>query len=206
MTDLEELLAGIPLEVIDDREIEAQVAIRTYYGCIKAFRIKSGDLDELKKRQDGLEVFSRVQHSKNINLRQLKQSLHRGWLTLKALKVLPVTEYPELATTANFWAPVQAYYSAHGLGMATLISLGVDPPQNHRAFRAAMTSQIVDRLIPYPFNIACKGNPPEEITFDNCSVDIAKVRKNKQLGKAILLKPGSSNCKGPNDHAEPSPG
>lgn len=185
MTDLEELLAGIPVEVIDDREIEAQVAIRTYYVYIKAFTIKTGDIDELKTRQDDLQAFKHLQRSKKIKFGQLKQSLYRGWLTLKALKVLPVGDYPELATTANFWAPVQAYYASHGLGMATLIALGDDPPQNHRAFRAAMTNQIVKRLIPYPFNITCQGNSSEKkgtaVAFHNCSVDVAEVRKTSNL-------------------------
>lgn len=188
MTDLEELLRSIPvevIEVIDDREIKAQVAIRTYYVYIKAFTIKTGDLDELKKRQDDLPAFKDLQRSKKIDFGQLKQSLYRGWLTLKALKLLPVSDYPELATTANFWAPVQAYYAAHGLGMAALVALGDNPPQNHRSFRAAATNQIVNRLLPYPFNIRCKGNPSEKkgvaVAFENCSVDVAKVRKTSSL-------------------------
>lgn len=185
MTDLDELLGGIPSEPIDDREIEAQVAIRTYYVYIKAFTIKTGDLEELKKRQDDLQAFKNLTVSKTNKVDRVKQSLYRGWLTLKALKVLPVSDYPALATTANFWAPVQAYYAAHGLGMAALAALGDNPPQNHRSFRAAATNQIVNRLIPYPFNISCTGNPSEKkgvaVAFEDCSVDVAKVRKTSSL-------------------------
>lgn len=185
MTDQDELLASIPVEPIDDRETEAQVAIRTYYVYIQAFRIKTGDLDQLKKQQDDLPAFKNLQVARTIRTDRVKESLYRGWLTLKALKLLPVSDYPELATTANFWAPVQAYYAAHGLGMAVLIALGADPPQNHRAFRAAATNQIVNRLIPYPFSITCKGNPSEKkglaVAFENCLVDVLKVRKTSSL-------------------------
>ena len=185
MTDLQKLFAGTPLESVDNREIEAQVAIRTYYGYIKAFALKAGDLDLPKKKQNSLPGFENLNATKTINVERLKQSLYRGWLTLKALKLLPVSDYPELATTANFWAPVQAYYAAHGLGMAVLHALGDHAPQNHRSFRAAASNQIINRLVPYPFSISCKGNCLDKdntaVAFENCSVDIAKVRKTSNL-------------------------
>ena len=183
--DRDEILNNLPTEAIGDREIEAQVTLRTYYVYIQAFTIKAGGPKELKEQQNDLSAFKNLQVTRTIRADPVKQSLYRGWLTFKALTVLPVGDHPELATTANFWAPVQAYYAAHGLGMAALIALGDDPPQNHRAFRAAMANQIVKRLIPSPFNITCRGNTldrkDDTIAFDNCSVEVSRVRQTSNL-------------------------
>lgn len=61
--DLDDLLSSLPTEVIDDRETEAQVAIRTYYGYIQAFTIKTGELEQLRERQNDLPAFKDLQRS-----------------------------------------------------------------------------------------------------------------------------------------------
>lgn len=89
----------------------------------------------------------------------LREPFYRGLLTLEAMKQLPIDTYPALAGSANFWAPVQAYYVLHGIGLAVLLSLGVGNPRNHRTFRSLMATHVVAKLFPYPFNMYCTGDP-----------------------------------------------
>lgn len=46
--------------------------------------------------------------------------------------------------TANFWAPVQAYYALHGIGSACLAALQNSVPEDHRAFSSNL--RILARL------------------------------------------------------------
>jgi hypothetical protein len=95
--------------------------------------------------------------------------------------------------TANFWAPVQAYYALHGVASACLAALQTNVPDDHRAFRASAAEQLVIRVLPFPFNIWCKGlsvghaDCPCEL--GNCKVSVAEV-----VGASNLENPSRYNA------------
>jgi hypothetical protein len=104
--------------------------------------------NDLAAVQAQLPSFRNLQRSSLPPTEVIEKAVFRGWLTLKAMEMLPIAEYPELASTANFWAPVQAYYALHGIGLACLAALQTTAPDDHRAFRASTGEQLVLRLLP----------------------------------------------------------
>ncbi len=171
-----EILVNFPSE----KEEEAQKALKTYYTYIKAFAITADEPVLLGLHQDDLPAFQKLQGKQIHNLKNMKQALYRGLFTLKAMNSLPIEKYPEIAVTANFWAPVQAYYAVHGVGMATLIAVGMNAPGNHTSFLTAAANNIAGHLLPYPFSVTCKGYPfsqnDADVTFKDCSFKISDVR------------------------------
>lgn len=137
---------------------DAQLALRTYYVYIQSYVESIENSGPLKQAQEQLPGFHKLNRVR-IYPNELQEPLLRGWFTLKAMESLPLDEHTELAMTANFWLPVQAYYAVHGVGLATLTAMGSDSPNDHRAFRSQVANQIVTKLLPYPFNMAVSGDP-----------------------------------------------
>jgi len=163
----------------------AQLELRTYYGYIVALAEESADENAMLAEQSSLLAFGRLQGDRSLDLDAIRQHLFRGWLTLKAMDALPVDEDPDVATIGNLWAPVQAYYAVHAVGMATMIALGSTPPQSHRASLAAMANNVVPTLLPKPLSIMCSGdatsNNTRNIALANCGVSADDARRASNL-------------------------
>lgn len=81
------------------------------------------------------KTIQKIQGGRTLD-KDLVAAYTRGKLTLKAMETFPIKDNRDLAPTANLWLPVQAYYAVHGVGLATMISLGQESPKDHRAFRS----------------------------------------------------------------------
>lgn len=149
------------------------VCCRTYgYGEIKQLLA-----EQLKLRwfaSDGEKVKSSA---------LLRRHLFRGWLTLQAMRQLPITEAPELAIGASMWLPIQAYYACHGVGLAALHCTGQTLPQEsgmtHSGFLAAVSRSIAKNgyFMP-PFDTSCLGDCSNNAeAFDHASVTPEEVRQ-----------------------------
>jgi hypothetical protein len=165
---------GVPVTLPN---VDATRSLRTYYVYVQAFSLLIPN--DLAAAQVHLPSFQKLQRSSLPPTDIIEKALFRGWLTLRAMEILPIAQYPELAMTANFWAPVQAYYALHGIGLACLAALQTTAPDDHRAFRAAAGEQLVIRLLPYPFNIWCNGlavaDADRPFELGNCKVSVAQV-------------------------------
>lgn len=146
----------------------ANYALRTYYNYVRAWII------EFERQHgsfpDGIDAFvSAVRDSADLSLIQgeytvsdnLRNSYNRGRLTWQEIQNLPIVEYPELAISANYWLPVQAYYAIHGFGIACLIVLNQAPRLTHTGFRKNF-SELVHTYFPPPFCGQCIGGPTKE--------------------------------------------
>lgn len=112
---------------------------------------------------------------------ELTAAYCRGQLTFRAMHALPIEVHPQLARSANFWLPVQAYYAVHGTGLATMMALKMTPPQSHMTFRAVFSS-IVHTYFPMPFCGLCLGGPDEkDFTFQGLPTAMEMVLRQSQL-------------------------
>ena len=158
----EEIILGDLSEVSKDSDSEK--ALRTYYNYIRAIsavlEAKYGRNypPRLLQAQASLPSFQAIPHS-GVADDELKTCYRRGLFTLEAMKRLPVEQFPQLALSANFWLPVQAYYASHGIGLATLLSLNGQRPQYHSAFLSQI-SKTVQELFPFPLNVTVGGCRP----------------------------------------------
>ena len=118
---------------------------------------------------------------------ELCNAYGRGRLILKAMEGLPIEQYPELTLSANFWLPVQSYYTIHGVGLATMIALGRGSPRSHRSFRADF-SELVSKYFPAPFCGRCTGGPErKEFLFPGISTSVDKVSRQSQLANPVFV-------------------
>lgn len=143
---------------------DAAYALQTYYGYVRAW---TETIEHLYGPQvDFGDLRNAVMQVKNVEKLQggtktsqkFISAYSRGKLTLKAMSSFPINENKQLASTANLWLPVQAYYAIHGAGLAAMISLGQPEPKDHRAFRAAF-SDVASCYLPTPFNAKCSNGP-----------------------------------------------
>lgn len=151
----------------------APYALQTYYGYVRAWTEK---IDQLYSRKaDYNDLRSAVLQVRNVEKLQdgvmpsqkMISSYSRGKLTLKAMASFPINENKQLASTANLWLPVQAYYAIHGAGLAAMISLGQSEPKDHRAFRASF-SDLSSHYLPSPFNAQCSSEPTTQNLIFKC--------------------------------------
>ena len=156
-----------PSEMFDMQS--APYALQTYYGYVRSWVENIGrlygfqsDYKDLRNATLQIKNVEKLQGGVNPS-QKLKASYSRGKLTLKAMESFPINENKQLASTANLWLPVQAYYAIHGAGLATMISLGQNEPKDHRAFRASF-SNLASNYLPPPFNAQC-SNGPEACDF-----------------------------------------
>lgn len=171
-----------------ERAERATYALITYYNYIKAWVVclerqyGSGD-DGINSFIDKLQhktTSKRVQGGLSLSA-ELSDAYSRGRLTFRAMSNLPITEYPEIALSANFWLPVQSYYAIHGVGLATMAALNMSLPQTHRSFRAAFSS-LVNTYFPTPFCSRCVGGPEaKDFSFHNINTSIDEVTSQSQL-------------------------
>ncbi len=162
---------------ISQPKADAIRALRTYYAYVHALSLLIPN--DTVEAQNQLSAFQKLQRSSSPPTETIEKALFRGWLTLRAMELLPIAAYPELAMTANFWAPVQAYYALHGVASACLAALQSNVPDDHRAFRASAAEQLVIRMLPFPFNMWCRGlsaNDPDcPCELGNCAVTVKDV-------------------------------
>ncbi|TAN42556.1 MAG: hypothetical protein EPN22_12370 [Nitrospirae bacterium] len=138
----------------------APYALQTYYGYVRAWReriARENDNGDLTQAALQIPNVAKLQGGLSPS-QKLIASYSRGKLTLKAMATFPINDNKHLASTANLWLPVQAYYALHGAGLAAMLSLGHNEPKDHRAFRAAL-SELAARFLPPPLNIQCTGGP-----------------------------------------------
>lgn len=145
--------------------------------------------DELSRAQEALDSYRRLQGGAVVD--GVRGPFLRGELTLKLMKQLPLDTQPDLAASANYWAPVQAYYAAHGYGLAVLNALGARRSCDHRHFRSLLSDLGLGRLFPFPFNMLCAGDPlvKNECSVENCPVDLAEI-----LSVSNLAMPSEKNA------------
>lgn len=173
-----------------EEELDAQRSIRTFYTYILSWRLCCSDRDNLLAQQSQLDNFQQLET--NASTEPVKGHFLRGFLTLKAMQQLPLDSHPELAMSANFWAPVQAYYAVHGFGLSCLASLGLIVPTDHRRFRSTFSSRILSRLMPYPFNVLCSGNPfgsNNRVSFSNLPTSVTDI-----IAVSNLSNPNKTNA------------
>lgn len=166
----------------------ARYALITYYNYIKAWVISinrkygSGD-DEINAfvaKIKSLTDFNRIQRGASSSP-ELVNAYNRGRLTLSAIQKLQVDENPELAISANFWLPVQSYYSIHGVGLCSLIALNWSRPRDHRAFRASF-SLLARKYFPPPLCGRCEGgSTATDFVFPGLITNAAEVIKQSNL-------------------------
>lgn len=164
-------MSRVSLESLDLQD--APYALQTYYGYVRAWNEKVSQLYGSRAgyealRSAGLQVKNIEKLQGGVTASQkLLASYSRGKLTLKAMCSFPISENKHLASTANLWLPVQAYYAIHGAGLAAMISLGQNEPKDHRAFRAAF-SEMASRFLPEPFNAQCFNGPSKRDLIFKC--------------------------------------
>lgn len=171
-----------------ERAERATYALITYYNYIRAWVVYLRR--EYGPGDDGINSFiDKIQHNAAFRhvqggvplSRELTNAYSRGRLTFRAMHSLPFKEHPEVALSANFWLLVQAYYAIHGVGLATMIALNMNPPQSHRSFRAAFSS-LVNTYSPDPFCGRCVGGPrAKDFSFGKISTSMDKVTRQSQL-------------------------
>ena len=174
---------------------EAGFALYTYYNYVKAWVVYMegtygyGDngVTKFKNRIQSLKSYTRLQTNASCS-GKLTAPYGRGQLTLSAMRKLPIKIHQELALSANLWLPVQSYYAIHGVGLATLVALGQQPPKDHRAFRASF-SQLTQKFFPIPFCACCTGGPqPKGFSFLGICTTPAEV-----AAQSNLANPNKSN-------------
>lgn len=145
--------------------------------------------DELGRGQEALDSYRKLQGGAAVD--RVRGPYLRGELTLKLMKQLPLDRQPDLAASANYWVPVQAYYAAHGYGLAVLNALGAGNPRDHRHFRSLLSDHGLGRLFPYPFNVLCAGDPlvQNECSVENCPAELAEI-----LSVSNLAMPSEKNA------------
>lgn len=134
-------------------EENAAFGIRTYSNYAHAFCLYLETWHALEKAQDALPGFQKILQSSPGSPIVLKSHLHRGFMTLKLIKMIPIDKMPELGMTAALWIPVQAYYAVHGFGLAALAAISRDGnlPPTHMEFLTVAENQLTRRLLPDPF-------------------------------------------------------
>jgi hypothetical protein len=160
-----------PTELFDMQS--APYALQTYYGYVRAWTEKIGQL--YGRNADFRDLRNAVLHVTNVEKLQggtktsqkFISAYSRGKLTLKAMASFPINENKQLASTANLWLPVQAYYAIHGAGLAAMISLGQNEPKDHRAFRASF-ADFSSNYLPPPFNSRCTSGPTTQNFIFKC--------------------------------------
>ena len=174
------------IDLFDFRD--APYALQTYYSYVQAWaeniKILYGQppncFVDMKKTMAGLKSVQKIQGGRSLD-KDMVAAYTRGKLTLKAMEMFPIKENRDLAPTANLWLPVQAYYAVHGIGLAAMLSLGMDMPKDHRTFRAAF-SDISEKFFPDPFKARCHGGPnAEQFVFLNLNVTVEKVKLQSNL-------------------------
>jgi len=139
-------------------EDSAAFGIRTYSNYAHAFCLYLETWHALEKAQDALPGFSE-DFPVLFQPPTLRSHLHRGFMTLKLIKLIPIDKMPELGMTAALWIPVQAYYAVHGFGLAALAALqeGGNLPKTHSAFLSRAGDALVKNLLPEPFSARISG-------------------------------------------------
>lgn len=171
----------------------AEEGATTYRHYVAAFRVCCGHAgyeraDALASYQRGLPWFASAQRNGHVS-DPLKKHLFRGWLTLHAMRALPVEREPDLAIGASMWLPVQAYYACHGVGLAALYALNCSMPDDsrlkHRGFLRTISDKIVRAdLVAPPFAAGCSGDCVAGThSFLNTAVSVEQVRTLSNLSR-----------------------
>lgn len=170
---------------------DAPYALQTYYCYVRAWVEKitklygqpTTCLYKIKDEMMKSKTIQKIQGGRTLD-KDIVAAYTRGKLTLKAMDTFPIKENKELAPTANLWLPVQAYYAIHGVGLATIISLGQAMPNDHRAFRSVF-SDISEKYLPEPFNSKCRGGPnDQQFVFDNLKTIMKNVKQQSNLSNS----------------------
>ncbi len=170
----------------------AGYALYTYYDYVRAWVIyvertygcSNKAISNFVNKMQSLSSFGHLQGGTSCS-NEIVASYSRGQLTLSAMRKLPIENHPEITISANLWLPVQSYYAIHGVGLASLIALGQQPPKDHRAFRASF-SQIAGKYFPVPFCACCNGGPQlEDFSFSGICTSPAKVAAQSNLANPI---------------------
>lgn len=177
------------MTALSERESAAQKSLQTFCTYIKAWRHLLPEQNRLEREQESLESFKTLQGGAPAD--KVRGSYLRGALTLRLMNQLPLDSHPDLAESANYWAPVQAYYVIHGYGLATLNALAAGNPRDHKHFRSLCSAQVLERFFPFPFNMMCLMDPldRETCTVENCPSGINEIVEINNLST-----PTSSNA------------
>lgn len=147
-------MVRITIRIPTPAELDAQKGVHTYSAYTESFAGSIPADATLLADQTQLPGFQRLAARAATDI---SQAYLRGRLTLHAMEMLPIDKQPALAQSAVYWVPVQAYYAAHGFGLATLVAAGAGEPKRHRTFLSSI-SQLARSLYPFPLNAACDGD------------------------------------------------
>ncbi len=149
----------LQVDPVYDDISEGRAAIKTYSNYNAAWCLPTQQRLELAAEQSRLEAFQNLKASPFYDRESVRGHLQRGALTLHLMRQVPVDEMPEFAMASALWLPVQAYYAAHGFGLALLAANGdaAGLPRSHGGFMKVAAERIVARLFPQPFSASLRG-------------------------------------------------
>ncbi len=88
--------------------------------------------------------------------RELERCLNKAWGIAHSLERNIESEFIE---EANTWMPGQAYYAVHHAMRAVLFAAAARAPADHRKVLNAISREVVDGRLIFPWSAACEGCP-----------------------------------------------
>ena len=137
----------------------SRAQIQTYSSYNEAWCLRKSSEESLALAQSRLDGFRNLQTRRVPCLGEVMSHLRRGFLTLELIRRIRISEMPDVAKASTLWLPVQAYYAAHGFGLAFL-STTSDSGQTvrtHADFLRVSSKRIVEHLLPQPFSAVLRG-------------------------------------------------
>ena len=177
-------------------EQEQERAFRTFRNYLRAWVLaiedEVGEISDETAYLSTLASLPKIQavQRKKIGYLELQSDYVRGALNLKAMQAVPLSDYPQLAPSLAMWLPVQAYYSIHGLGLATLVALGSPAPQTHKKFRRMMSESVILARIPGVLGARATWSGQKDMAFGPLRVDHGLVK-----AQSNLATPSGTNTK-----------
>ena len=137
----------------------SRAQIQTYSTYNEAWCLRKPTEEPFAIAQSRLRGFRELQPCNAPHLGDIVTHLRRGVLTLGFIRQIRISEMPDVAIASTLWLPVQAYYAAHGFGLAFLSATSETgrTPQNHADFLRDSSTKIVECLFPQPFSAVLRG-------------------------------------------------
>ena len=109
--------------------------------------------------QRALPAYARIQRRKlsSAETAEVRRLLDISWASEIQLRLANLGG-DSFLRYANAWTPVQAYYSVYMSIHAYLVTIGMGGLiDDHTSTLRTVVSQVVDRLMPHPFEVTCTG-------------------------------------------------
>jgi len=128
----------------------------TYHNYVRAYSMELSSQEQARpgSHPSVRQTTTRLTDS---TLQETRALFRRGILSYISMEDSSAARNPELYFVRSFWAPVQAYYAVHGVGLAAIVAMCVNEPKDHRRFRNCVATQLAPKL-PKPLNMTCAGD------------------------------------------------